>query len=242
MDFCNEYPRLELAQQERFRAVATALLAGQVLVPGTALKPNPEWRFVERFESLLDAYLRIGGWRLELDRGLQLARAVHELGEMRVRFNKLESLVLCTLRLAYHEEHQRMSQGDRVELTVGALRERLIQSGRSALQLQRRSLTDALRRLQRHSLVSFERGFEGDDAERLCVLRLQRHSLVSFERGFEGDDAERLCVLPLVEKVLPADRIAELAQRVKEYNAPASEEPLDAEPADAPLAGSPEGA
>lgn len=193
MDFCTEYPRLEATQQDRFRVVATALLAGQVLTPGTALKPSAEWRFVERFADLIDAYLRLGGWRLELDRGLQLARAVHELGEMRVRFNKLESLVLCTLRLAYHEEHQRMSQHDRVEMTVGALRERLIQSGRSALQLQRRALADSLR-------------------------RLQRHSLVSIERGFEGDDEETIQVLPLVEKVLPADRIAELARRVKEYN------------------------
>lgn len=193
MDFCAEYPRLEAGQQERFRAVATALLAGQVLTPGAALKPSPDWRFVERFADLIDAYLRLGGWRLELDRGLQLARAVHELGEMRVRFNKLESLVLCTLRLAYHEEHQRMSQADRVEVTVGALRERLIQGGRSAVQLQRRGLADALR-------------------------RLQRHSLVSIERGFAADDNEVVQVLPLIEKVLPADRIADLAQRVKDYS------------------------
>lgn len=199
MDFCAEYPRLEASQQERFRGVATALLAGQVLTPGTALRPSPDWRFVERYADLLDAYLRIGGWRLELDRGLQLARAVHELGEMRVRFNKLESLVLCTLRLAYHEEHQRMSQADRVELTVGSLRERLLQSGRSGQQLQRRALADSLR-------------------------RLQRHSLISLDRGFQGDDAELLRVLPLVEKVLPADRIAELAQRVKDYTAAAVDE------------------
>lgn len=201
MDFCTEYPRLEAAQQEKFRSVATTLLAGRVLTPGTALKPDPDWRFVERFADLIDAYLRLGGWRLELDRGLQLARAAHELGEMRVRFNKLESLVLCTLRLTYHEQHQRMSDADRVALTVGELRERLIQGGRSAGQLQRRGLADSLR-------------------------RLQRHSLVSIERGFTGDDTEVIQVLPLVEKVLPADRIAELAQRVKDYSAaaPAAED------------------
>lgn len=214
MDFCTEYPRLEAGQQERFRSVATALLGGQVLTPGTALKPNSDWRFVERFADVIDAYLRLGGWRLELDRGLQLARAVHELGEMRVRFNKLESLVLCTLRLAYHEEHQRMSHEDRVELTVGSLRERLIQGGRSAGQLQRRALADALR-------------------------RLQRHSLVAIERGFTGEDAEVVCVLPLVEKVLPADRIAELAQRVKDYSVVSatpddSPEPDPTEPGDEP--------
>lgn len=85
-----------------------------------------------------------------------------------------------------------MSEADRVELTVGRLRERLIQNGRAAFQLQKRALGDALRRLQRHSLVSFERGFTA------------------------GDD-ETIQVLPLVEKVLPPDRIAEIADRVKQY-------------------------
>jgi hypothetical protein len=196
MDFCTHYPQLEAAQQERFRQVATRLLAGQVLTPGRALRPDPDWRFIERYRELIDSYLRIGGWRLEFDPGLQIARAVHETGEMRVRFNKLESLVLCVLRLAYHEEHQRMSQDDTVELTVGALRERLIQHGRSPMQLQRRALADALR-------------------------RLQRHSLVAFERGFEGDDTEVIQVLPLIERVLPADRIVELAERVRAYVAAA---------------------
>src|SRR4051812_31784809 len=186
MDFCSEYPRLEAPQRERFQRVVTRLLSGEVLTPGSALRPDADWRFVERYQELVDGYLRIGGWRLELDPGLRLARSVHEQGEMRVRFNKLESLVLCTLRLAYHEEHQRMSEADRVELTVGRLRERLIQNGRSAFQIQKRALGDALRRLQRHSLVSFERGFTA------------------------GDD-EKIQVLPLVEKVLPPDRIAEIA-------------------------------
>jgi len=218
MDFCSEYPRLEAPQRERFQRVVTRLLSGEVLTPGSALRPDADWRFVERYQELVDGYLRIGGWRLELDPGLRLARSVHEQGEMRVRFNKLESLVLCTLRLAYHEEHQRMSEADRVELTVGRLRERLIQNGRSAFQIQKRALGDALRRLQRHSLVSFERGFTA------------------------GDD-EKIQVLPLVEKVLPPDRIAEIADRVKQYCAGATfvEEP-DAEEEPEPRPDQPEGA
>jgi len=206
MDFCAEYPHLEAPQRERFQRVVSRLLSGEVLTPGSALRPDPDWRFAERYQELVDGYLRIGGWRLELDPGLRLARAVHERGEMRVRFNKLESLVLCTLRLAYHEEHQRMSETDRVELTVGRLRERLIQGGRSAFQLQKRALGDAIR-------------------------RLQRHSLVSIERGFTAADDEVVQVLPLVEKVLPTDRIAELAERVRQYcSGAAPDEDGEAEP------------
>lgn len=192
MDFATEYPRLEPVQQERFRAVVTRLLSGEVLTSGTALRPDPDWRFAERHRELLDAYLRIGGWRLDTDLGLRLCRAIHEGGEQRVRLGKLESLVLCTLRLVYHEEMQRMSEEARCEIRVGDLRERLIQSGRPAAQLSRRALADAVR-------------------------RLARHSLVAVERGFAGEDTEAIVVQPLIERVLPPDRIAEMAERVRLY-------------------------
>lgn len=192
MDFITEYPKLEPAQQERFREVATRLLSGRILMPGSPIQPDPDWRFAERHRELLDAYLRIGGWRLDIDLGLRLCRAVHESGEQRVRFNKLESLVLCTLRLVYHEEMQRITEDSRCEVQVGALRERLIQAGKPASQVSRRALQDAIR-------------------------RLSRHSLVVVDRGFAGEDTETLVVSPLIEKVLPPDKIAEIAARVRAY-------------------------
>lgn len=205
---------MEAAQQDRFREVVTRLLSGRVLTPGPAMRPDPDWRFAERHRELIDTYLRIGGWRLEVDLGLRLCRAVHESGEQRVRLSKLESLVLCTIRLAYHEQMQQVSEDMRTELSVGALRERLIHSGKPAAQLSRRALEHALRRLARHSLVVIDRGFSAEDTE-----------------AFE--------VSPLVEKVLPPDRIAEMAERIRAYtgvpaaatNGGPAEEPDDGEEA-----------
>src|SRR5262249_42255750 len=102
MDFCADFPRLEPAQKERFQRVVTRLLSGEILTPGSALRPDSDWLFAERYPELLDAYLRLGGWRLDIDRGLRLCRAVHEEGKQRVRLNKFESLVVCLLRLIYH--------------------------------------------------------------------------------------------------------------------------------------------
>jgi hypothetical protein len=188
--------------------VVTRLLSGHVLMPGPAMRPDPDWRFAERHRELIDAYLRVGGWRLEVDLALRLCRAVHEAGEQRVRLSKLESLALCAIRLAYHEQMQQVSEDMGTEMTVGALRERLIHSGKPAAQLSRRALEHALRRLARHSLVVIGRGFSAEDAE-------------TFE------------VSPLVEKVLPPDRIAELAERIRAYTGglpPA----VDGGPADEP--------
>jgi hypothetical protein len=203
MEFCIEYPKLEHAQQEHFRRVVTRLLSGHIITPGEALRPDRDWRFAERHQDLIDSYLRIGGWRLDLDRSMQLCRAIHEAGEQRVRFNKLESLVLCTLRLVYHEQMRAANETERCMLKVGELRERLSLAGRGTSLVQRRALADALR-------------------------RLQRHALVMVDRGFECDDAEGITVAPLIAKVLSPDRVAELAERIRSYSASSADSNEDA--------------
>ena len=192
MDFFEDYPRLESAQQDRFQRVVTRLLAGEVLTPGSPLQPDPDWRFADRFRTLIDSYLRIGGWRFDLDPTLRLARAVHETGAQRVRFFKLESLVLCMLRLHYHEQMRLAAEEDRCDITVGLLRERLVHAGRPVAQVSKRALSQALR-------------------------KLARHSLVRIDRGFDAEDDQVIEITPLVEKVLPEDRIQDIVQRIKTY-------------------------
>jgi len=199
LDFLEDYPRLEASQRDRFQQVVTRLLAGEVLTPGSPLKPDPDWRFAERFRELIDSYLRIGGWRLDIDLGLRLARAVHETGAQRVRFSKLESLLLCAVRLYYHEQMRLATEEERCEIAVGTLRERLVHAGKPAAQLSPRALAPALR-------------------------RLARHSLVQVPRGFEGRDDEFVVVTALVEKVLPPDRIQEIEQKIKAYATPRATE------------------
>src|SRR5256885_11557556 len=121
MDFVEDYPRLESAQQERFQRVVTRLLAGEVLTPGPPLQPDPDWRFAERFRELIDSYLRIGGWGFDLDPTLRLARATHETGAQRRRFSKPESLGLCIPRLHYHEQMGLADDGDRWRSTARSL-------------------------------------------------------------------------------------------------------------------------
>lgn len=204
MDFLDDYPTLEPAQKDRFQHVITRLLAGEVLTPGAPLKPDPDWRFGERYRELIDSYLRMGGWRFDIDLGLRIARAVHETGAQRVRFSKLESLLLCTLRLYYHEQMRAASEEERCEIAVGMVRERLVHAGKPAIQFSVRVLAPALR-------------------------RLARHSLIELLRGFEAQDYENIIVTPLIEKVLPADRIQEIEQRVKAYTASRAAEGAEAD-------------
>ncbi|MBZ5726797.1 MAG: DUF4194 domain-containing protein [Acidobacteriia bacterium] len=217
MEFLDHFPNLESAQREQFRKAVTRLLSGEVLTPGSPMKPDPDWRFAERYSTLIDSYLRIGGWQLEYDATLRLARARHEAGAQRVRFSKFESLLLCFLRLYYHEQMRTLSESEDLdcEIAVGMLRERLAQAGRRATQLSRNVILDPLR-------------------------RFARHSLVRLPRGFEARDDEKIFIAPLIEKVLPPHLIEELEQRFREYaGSLASEGALNLSPeADAESSGS----
>jgi hypothetical protein len=97
------------------------------------------------------------------------------------------------------------------------LRERLIHAGKPIAQLSTRALGHAVR-------------------------RLARHSIVRVARGFDADDHEVIEVTPLVEKVLPDDRIQEITQRIKAYvsvRTPVAEPETEAEPGLDALAGEP---
>lgn len=194
MSFFTDFPALDPRAQDHFRSVVTRLLAGDVIVPGSGIAPSAIWRFLERHQDLIEEYLRIGGWRLELDLTLRIARAVHLSGEHRVRLNKLESLVMLMLRLLYHERMEEVRDELRCEVSVGELKERLIHEGKPAHHLSRRVLAGAL-------------------------VRLGRHSVVELPRGFAGEDREVMVVTPLIEKVLPPERIRQYHDRVREYMA-----------------------
>src|ERR1700733_11375939 len=62
-------------------------------------------------------------------------------------------------------------------------------------------------------------GASTDPAPENRSRTLARHSLVRIDRGFEALDHELVEVEALLEKVLPADRINEMAQRIRNYAA-----------------------
>ena len=94
--------------------------------------------------------------------------------------------------LYHHEQMRTAAEEERCEIAVGMMRERLVHAGKPAMQLSARVLAPALR-------------------------RFARHSLVQIERGFEAQDHEMVVVTPLIEKVLPPDRIQEIEHKVKAY-------------------------
>lgn len=192
MDFCTVYPTLGTNAQARFRETVTRLLAGDVVTPGGALTVHPDWRFLEQHQGLVDSYLRIGGWALEMDAKLQLARAYHVAGAHRVRFNKATSMALCAARLVYHRHMGDITRETECRTTAGELLEQLRMAAMRETPL---------------SLTNFK----------AACRKLRQHRLLDFDRGFTGDDADTIVIRPLIEKVITNLTLEDFTTRLQSY-------------------------
>jgi hypothetical protein len=187
-DFCEAYPKLAPRLQSRFRNTVSRLLAGRILTPGGAFDPDEDWSFLIRHSSLVESYLAIAGWRIQLDRSLGVARVVSDMGDQRASLNKLDSWILCVARLAWHEQRTSLSEDTRCTLAIDNLRERLVRFGAPVAAVSRNRLREAIR-------------------------RLARFDLIAPPPGFTAHDTDELIVSPVVEKIITVDRVSEwLAQ------------------------------
>lgn len=170
-DFLDQLKALSPDRQERFGRVITRLLNGEVLSPGDnpLAGPDPDWRFLERHLHIVDGYLRVGGWQVDFRPAFRVARAINSAGSHRVRFNLLESLIACILRLVYHEQMAGGSRETNCEITAGDLRERIAVAQRSSVPQTRKNIASAVRRLRKFGLVDVEWGFSAEDEELIVV-------------------------------------------------------------------------
>lgn len=170
-DFLDDLRRLSGDQQERFQRVVSRLLGGEVISAGAnpLLLPDADWRFLQNNLRLVDAYLDVAGWRVDVSHEHRMARALHKEGQHKVRFDLLESLALCILRLAYHEQMSSGSREDRCEVPTGELRERVALAQRSSAPISRTRLAPAIRKLARYGIVDVEWGYDAEDTDLIVV-------------------------------------------------------------------------
>ncbi len=169
MNYDDDYKSLSPRDKARFKSVVTRLWAGDVIMPGTPMKPDHDWVFLERFHPIVSSYLDAGDWDLDLRQKPALARAVHRSSRLRVEFNKFDTMVILVLRLMYHEQMGGSVDREDCTVRVNDIRERLHEQGYAESRLGRQALRDSLRRLARHQLVQVPRGFNGVPDEEITV-------------------------------------------------------------------------
>ncbi|MBI2606479.1 MAG: DUF4194 domain-containing protein [Deltaproteobacteria bacterium] len=193
--FLAEFPRLDDRGRRLFAEVIQALQLRCYVLRGGALRVDPGYRFIEKHEELVNAYLSLGGWRLHLDRERGVARLYHPESSGRARFNKVETTLILALRIFYHEQKQIVSESIETVVSVGALREKLhsllpAQAVRPFL--SRKTLGSVFRRLEKFGIVSFV-------GSSLLI-----------------NDETRLRIEPVLEHLVSSQSADEIGQRLKE--------------------------
>ncbi|MBX6395011.1 MAG: DUF4194 domain-containing protein [Alicyclobacillaceae bacterium] len=128
MDWWAEYQQLSERDREQMAAVLSRLFEETFLVREVwdprerRMRANPDYRFVERHLPLLEAYLQVAGWAIQVESRTGVAALYNRFGRNRHRFDKWTTYLLYGLRLVYEEKLEDASQ--RREVVI-ALRELL---------------------------------------------------------------------------------------------------------------------
>lgn len=183
---------LDAAQAERLGRAIGRLLEDGIVMKGPATSPSEEYRALDRFEEAARGYLRVIGWDLALDRPRGFAHAINLAGRCRAQLTKDESIVLCLLRLLFHERASQATWQEEVLVSVGEIQEAYLTYAGGRKPLGKLALASALR-------------------------RFQRLNLVALPRPFEPEPDTVLEVLPTVTAALPVSALETVASRLRAY-------------------------
>lgn len=155
---------------------------------------RPTYNFLLRRESLVAGYLTMAGWELRHDERLKIFHLAHRAGAHRRKLSRDTTIWLLVLRLLYAEQ----LETDAVFLTrypsttVGQIIERYTNYFGSEAQRKRTKFEDAMRELRAARLI---RPAEG--------------------RAVRATDTDLVIeLLPVLEVVVPAASVAEVAGRI----------------------------
>jgi hypothetical protein len=187
MDVFSEYERLPDRDKDAFARLVSLLLERTFLLRDVwdgreqRLVASPEFRFAERHLPLLTAYLRIGGFELQVDGRRGVMALYNRYGRNRARVDKLTTYLLYVLRLVYDEQLERASLRREVIVPLGEVFSRLHVLGLADRRLAATALRESLERLRRWSVLERVDG-EGEDPESRWILYPTIRLLVTDEQ------------------------------------------------------------
>ncbi len=192
--FIEGFPKLDDRAKKLFTEVIQVLQSHSYLLRGGSIRVDPRYFFCEKHEDLVNAYLSLGGWRLQLDREKGVARLYHPESRGRVRFNKFETTLILVLRILYHEQKRVVTESLDPIITIGAIREKL------------------------HALLPAQgvRPFLSKKLMGGALKNLERFQILTFESSsFLLDDDSKIKLYPVLEYFVTHSTLEALEQRIK---------------------------
>lgn len=209
--FAREHDQLPPGEQALF-AEAVRRLLSDGLVWREDEDDRKVYNFLARRGDLVKQYLGVCGWQVHLNEPLRIYSVTHTEGAHRRRLNKKTTIWLLLLRLAYAEQREqaRATLTRYPVIAVGDVYERYLAFFPGQRVREKTSLDEALRALQGMKVIRAANGgaLRANEPDRLIEL------------------------LPALEVILPAQAIAELADKLREYHSSSPDDPAAELPAE----------
>lgn len=205
--FAQEYSQLTPGEQAQFAEAVRHLLADGFLWREDE-RDRRLYTFVSRRRELLSDYLSVAGWELRYHERQSIFQVLHVEGAHRHRLRRKTTQWLLLLRLLYAEQREKLAATltRYPVVSVSDVYQRFVEFFPGQRVREKTSLDEALRALQ--------------------ALKLIRPANGGSLRAANSDQLVEL--LPALEVIIPAQDIAAIAERLREYQRMATDATDDA--------------
>ena len=174
--FEKSWERLTTGEKDTFRRLVNSLLGHTFLTAEQydfeegMTRINKDYLFVERHFELFREYLDYAGFMLRRDSGYGEIYLESQSDANRVKFDKLTTLMVYTLRLIYEEEREKLTLSREVFLTTGDLVHKMVSIGAIRKKPANIVLHESLRMLHHFRIVEKMDGPWENADTRLLIL------------------------------------------------------------------------
>ena len=197
--FAHEYDQLPPGEQALLAEAVRRLLTDGLIWRDDDDDDRRIYNYLARRGELVGDYLAVAGWELRHHERAFIYHVMHREGAHRRHFNRKTTIWLLVLRLLYAEQREKPAAllTRYPVVTIGEIVDRYAAFWPNQRVREKTSLEEALRTLQGAKLIRAAKG---------GGLRA-------------SDSAKQIELLPALEIVVPANEIAVLADRLREYQA-----------------------
>ncbi len=187
MDWQREYDALPDRDKEQFSRLLSLMFEQTFLLRDIwdakekRMTGNRDYRFAERVRPLLDGYLRVGGFALQVDSLWGVIALYNRFGRNRQTLDKLTTYILFTLRLIYDEQLEQVSGRREIAISLRDVYEKLHAFGFVDKKLAVNRLQGSFTRLKKLSVLEQVEG-EGVQPDSCWIIYPTIRILVSEER------------------------------------------------------------
>ncbi len=160
--FEEKYNELSYSEKNQFGTIINRLLLKGFVVRDVfdtkekIVKISPDYRFLEKNFELVNDYLSLANWRIEIDKVLGVVSLLNFNDENRIKLDRETSLILFVLRLIYENERNQSSlTGESIYITTPILIKTMYEHGITFInkKLSGRSIARCLRFLANHNII-----------------------------------------------------------------------------------------